>query len=104
MKNKISMMGSLIAIAFASCVQPSPKACFDFSKTENVKVGDTITLVNCSTYFTDVAWTLPLNGTTTAVSPRIKINNSGNYAVTLTVGEDNFAKQNSLSKSIMVLP
>jgi len=47
---------------------------------------------------------LPLNGTTTAVSPRIKINNSGNYAVTLTVGEDNFAKQNSLTKSIMVLP
>lgn len=104
MMNKILIAGGLIALAFASCVQPSPKACFDFSKTENVKVGDTITLVNCSTNFTEVAWTLPLNGTTSTISPRVKINNSGNYAVTLTVGEDNFTKQNTLTKSIMVLP
>ncbi len=101
-KNVVFVLASFYILIMASC-EKSPVACFNFSKT-TPKVGDTITLNNCSTNFTDVKWDFPLGGTTSVVSPRVKLQNAGVYPVTLTVGKDNFNNQNSITNTITVLP
>jgi PKD repeat protein len=92
-----------MALHFSSC-RKSPEACFTFSKSTNVKVGDTLTLVNCSTNYTDIKWVFPSNGISNATSPRVKMNTSGNYSVQLIVGTGNFKKSNTSIQSIEILP
>jgi hypothetical protein len=104
MKKLIIASVCLAAICVSSCRNKSPKACFSFSKTANVKLGDTITLVNCSTDYTDIEWTFPLNGTSKATTPRVKMNAWGPYTVSLKVGTDNFLKSNTEVLTIEVLP
>jgi PKD repeat protein len=101
-KNFVPITFSIIILFLFSCAK-KPVACFTFS-TENVKVGDTITLLNCSTNFTDVLWNLPFGATATVVNPRVKMQNPGSYSATLTVGLENFEKQNTITQSITVLP
>jgi PKD repeat protein len=91
------------SILIASCAK-KPKACFSFSKIENVKIGDTITLNNFSENFTDIKWTFPLNAISSTTTPRVKMNTAGTYKVTLTVGEDNFKTTSTVTQSIEVLP
>jgi PKD repeat protein len=101
-KRVLLVISSFLMLFGFSCAK-KPVACFTFSKTI-VKVGDTIQLVNCSTNFTDIRWDLPLGATTSIVSPRVKMQNAGNYTVQLTVGLDNFNEQNTATNSITVLP
>lgn len=101
-KNFVAIILSVFTISLISCTK-DPVACFRFS-TETVKVGDTLSLINCSSNFTDVKWSLPFGAITSVVNPRIKVQNEGVYEVTLSVGLENFAKSNSITKSILVKP
>jgi hypothetical protein len=91
------------AVIFISCAK-KPEACFTFSRTEGLKLNDTITLINCSTNYENLIWTLPQGAQTSIESPRIKLNAIGNFEVNLKVGTTNFVKQSTLNKSIKVAP
>jgi PKD repeat protein len=88
--------------ALSSCAK-KPKACFTFSR-ETVKVGDTLTLQNCSTNFVYSDWAFPGGGANTQANPRIKVGAAGPFQVTLTVSDDSKTKTDVLSKEIVVLP
>jgi PKD repeat protein len=92
----------LVTLTVGACTT-KPKACFDFSRSD-VKVNDTLTLVNCSTNYTDVRWSFPGGGTNSVPSPRIKLPSAGSYEVMLTVGNDNFKESSSLTRTIIVKP
>jgi PKD repeat protein len=97
----ISAIAMCVTMLF-SCAK-KPKACFTFSR-EKVKVGDTLTLQNCSTNFVYSDWVFPGGGTNTQANPRIKINSSGPFQVSLTVSNDSRTETDILSKEIVVLP
>jgi hypothetical protein len=100
---KLLVAGFCSVILFASCSK-NPEACFVFSKTANVKVNDTLSLINCSTNYVDALWTLPQNAQTSTPNPRIKMNASGKYEVTLQVGTAGFAKSSTITQFIEVQP
>jgi PKD repeat protein len=103
MNNKIIFSAVLASSCFIYSCSKKPTACFNFSKTEGIKVGDTLSLLNCSENFVTLKWSLPNNATTTAANPRVKVQDVGSYVVKLEVFDD---KGNSQEKtaSINVLP
>jgi PKD repeat protein len=93
---------TLCTITLFSC-KKKPKACFTFSK-ETAKVGDTITLQNCSTNFVNNTWTFPGGGTNTQANPRIKLAQAGPYEVILTVTDGSKTETDVFRKELVVLP
>ncbi|MFM2387432.1 MAG: hypothetical protein RL660_2189 [Bacteroidota bacterium] len=103
MTNKLlSIFVIAVMLVSAACTR-QPKACFEFSDT-TLKVNDTVTLVNCSTDYTDVKWLFPLGGTSSVNNPRVKMSSAGVYEVQLIVGNDDFKETASTSRSVVVEP
>jgi hypothetical protein len=67
-------------------------------------VGDTLSLLNCSTNFVYSNWVFPGGGSNAQANPRIKVGAAGPFQVTLTVSDDSKTKTDVLSKEIVVLP
>ena len=79
----------LIILIFIGCKKDEPKvnsnACFDYTPNNKVKVGDTLTFVNCSENAIKYIWDFGDGDTSTLKLPQHSYNSAGNYKIILTV-------------------
>lgn len=95
----------LSLIIFISCIpkeENMAKACFEYSITGDIKAGDTLSFINCSSNATNYIWYFGDGDSATVQNPEHIYLNQGNYQIKLLASND--ISTDTIEKQITINP